>query len=144
MIFHCDLYYTYSYGDCDKDNWDRFKNNKRVLTYLLKQNLGYIQYISDELKNDKKFILNIIENSEIKKDHTENCIKFISKKLLDDEDIIFAILRKDASLLSLASDRKLVSYAIGIDGNMLKFASKELQNDKEIVLLAVKQNTLAV
>ena len=55
------------------------KNNKKIILPFLKYNI--LRFVSDELKNDKDFVIEAIKNN-------INDFKYISKELKNDKDFI--------------------------------------------------------
>ena len=112
-------YITYRYNIICEVNSDgmilknvsnEFKNDIYIVLQAIKQNIKALQYASDDLKNYKKFILNIIRTNGL-------VLEFVIDKFKNDRDI--------------------VSEAVKQNGHALQYASDDLRNDIEINSLVV-------
>ena len=150
----CEMIHPHEYDDYD------FMLN--IFSHCVNIHDMYL-YISDRLKNDKKFILNIIlinpyilkhVNSEMKNNYdivlaAVTCnigygeiLLFASDKLKDNYDIVLAAVNHSGGELQYASDKlkdnyNIVLAAVNNNGNALLFASNNLRNNYDIVLAAV-------
>ena len=136
-------------------------SNKEFLLYYSKiYNSIPLRYISNSLKNDKQFILEIIKynglilesvSEEFKKDknivlaavkNDGYALYYVSECLQNDKDIIIESVKSKGYILyyictSYRNNKKIVSLAVKNCGFALQFASEILQNNKKIVLLAI-------
>ena len=85
------------------------------------QSQRFMLFASARLKDDKEFILKLIEEwkSELRPE-PQICLRYASDRLKNDKDVVLAAVRKDGFCLEYASDR--------------------LKNDKEVVLAALQTN----
>ena len=81
----------------------------------------FMLFASARLKDDKEFILKLIEEwkSELRTE-PQICLRYASDRLKNDKDVVLAAVRKD--------------------GFCLEYASKSLRGDKEVVLAALQTN----
>ena len=76
-------------------------------------------------------------------------LRYASKKLRSDREVVLAAVNKDGIALEhasreLRSDREVVLAAVKQWGTALRYASKELQADEEVALAAMKDNKSAL
>tara|TARA_B110000503_G_scaffold128250_1_gene198939 strand:- start:108 stop:1016 length:909 start_codon:yes stop_codon:yes gene_type:complete len=81
--------------------------------------------------------------------HDGSMLKYASKSLKNDKDVVLAAVRKTGSALAYASkrlenDKEVVLAAVTNDGRALFHASGDMQKDKEVVLAAVTNNAGAL
>lgn len=122
--------------------------------------VSYLQYATNELKNEKNFILNLVK-------HNGNELQFTSKELQNDIEIVMQALKSDSNALQFASkelqnNKQVVLEAINkmspykerelflvglfdenSSENIFKFASDELKSDREIVLKAIEKDKVS-
>jgi len=112
-------------------------NDPRIIRMAVRNNLSAMEYASVELKKDKVFVLELIQNYGIEPEN-------IDPSLYDDRDIALASVIKRGDALEyfpkFFDDREVVIQAVKNDGNMLLKASNDLQEDIEIVRLAIGNN----
>ena len=95
---------------------DRLKNDKDVVFSAMKADCGNIEFISNELKNDKKFILKLLNSEEVNW-HGEwtfarfGCeglkyspLYYLSENLRNDKEIALEMIKKDIYNLDYVSD----------------------------------------
>lgn len=95
-----------------------------------------IEYVSNELKNDKEIVLEAVKENGLILGH-------ISDELKNDREIVLEAVKRNGYALNYTSDefkndREVVLTAIEDGGFALRFTSDELKNDREVVLTAVK------
>lgn len=124
---------------------DELKDNENfILEYMKFATLDYswLLFISDRLKNDKAFSLEIIK-------YHSNVLKLLSDEMRDDETVVLAAVSKHPSSLEYASSRlkksrsfifKLVKENERYSNGPLSYASRELRGDKEFVLECLHSN----
>jgi hypothetical protein len=104
-----------------------FPHSRKLLQHACRSNHylpschRYMERASDRLKNDKEFVLKLIE--EWKADiqiQAQFCLRYASDRLKNDKDVVLAAVKKDGFFLEFASDR--------------------LKGDKEVVLAALQTN----
>lgn len=99
-----------------KKGFKRYRGDKEVVLAAVKE-FGYnFRHASDTLKNDRPFVLEVLEQ-----EGTPSCsgLKFASE--------------------DLKSDKQFILEAVKRNGFSLEWASDDLRNDKEVVLEAVRQ-----
>lgn len=94
------------------------KKNDLIFKVLIKEIPSMIAEASEELKDDKELIKEIIKDNPLK------VFPFISNRLKCDKDIAL--------------------NAIKIDGTMLRYCSEELKNNKEMAKTAIKNNPFCI
>jgi len=102
----------------------------------------YFQYASEELKNDKDFVLNLIKRDVYYLDHA-------SPKIRSDREIIILAVQLDGYALQfsseeLRSDNEIVKLAILSEPLAIQFASSDLRNNKELLKLAMDSDIAAI
>lgn len=125
------------------------------------------QYASDELKSDKRFVIETMTNNpmalqdvseELKVDPdvvvaavnlNGSAWQFVSKECRRDKDFILAVVSRSASILeytseTMKSDSDVVLAAVTQDGTLLQFASGPLKRDRNIVTAAVTNDSEAL
>ena len=92
-----------------KDLPEKFKNDEDVVIAATKKYYGNLKYASDELKNNKKFILRAInelnQDSYFGEIQEAYFLNYLSKELKNDEDIVKAAIKKNRENLQYASER---------------------------------------
>jgi hypothetical protein len=102
----------------------------------------YFQYASEELKNDKDFVLNVINSDVYYLEHA-------SPKIRSDREIIIRAVQLDGYALQLASeelrsDTEIVKLAILSQPLSIQFAGSDLRNNKELLKLAMDSDIAAI
>ena len=124
-----------------------FKNDKEIVLEAVKHNREALEYVSEELKNNKQVVLCAIRSEYF--GYEPDILKHASEQLRDDKEVVLAAVGceyyslKDASE-RLKDDKDIVLTAIKHNANQLKYASERLKNDREIVLTAVEENGQAL
>jgi len=138
-----------------------FKNSEHHLLGLIPFNANFFAHASEELKDNKEFILKLIKenpwllarlNDTLR--HDKDILKaalnaFGGKQVFQDfeknESLIFEALtsKRTVQVLQYANDSlchnpKLILMAVTANGWALQYASAELRNDPAIVLAAIK------
>jgi hypothetical protein len=119
-----------------------------------------LEFVSEEIKSDKEFMLRIIERDPFALEYASDNLKadkdmilaatdfnyfrleFASDDLKDDKDIALAAIKNCSSNYEhvsnrLKKDKKLAWAAVRLGGWNLEHTSQELQNDHQVVLTAV-------
>ena len=102
--------------------WTRFYkvhevNSIELFNLIIKNGVKLEFYLlSDELKSDKKIVLEILKNLH----YFERCVEDLNHTLLIDKDFILEL--------------------ININSDYFEYAAENLKNDKTIILEAVKNN----
>lgn len=136
-------------------------SNDRSL--FINEHPSNLKYASDELLNDRTFLLEVLSKNEYAFPHcgkykedrdfileaaklNSQVLNQIPKnKFRSDRDIMLGRVKLNGKDLNHASkelqaNKEIVLGAVKQDGSSLRYASKELQADKEVVLEAVKQD----
>lgn len=111
---------------------DEFKMNEKITTAAIMQNADATQYIHEDKRKNKDFVLAILKSTN-KNDLVQNHL---------DRDILLKIVEERLSAFSylsekLRSDETFMKAAVQQFGGALEFASGDLQAKREVVLLAV-------
>ena len=117
-------------------------DKKLVLEFS--KNEDVLGYASEELKNDKETVLQVIKSNS-----DRHVFKGASEELRNDRETVLEAVRRNGLALEyvseeLRNDREIVLEAIKNDGLALCYASEELKNDKKVVLEAMKNDSFAV
>ena len=127
---------------------DEIKGNPDDIKKVLKKFLddGIFQYVSDDLKKSKEFILRFdgygafeYAAEELKDDR-----EFVLQLLTRPEDEGFSGLNIQYVSERLKHDRELVLVAVENYGKALAFLDSEFKNDREVVLEAIKSDVTAI
>ena len=129
----------------DNESYNIIKGSsyKNLIFLAVKQGGFSLKFASNELKNDKIFILEIFEKYNI------NFIEYISDNLKNDKDIVLLSVKHNGynlifASINLKNNKEIVLEAVKKNGLSLQFASDYLKNNNEIVLEAVRKNGLAL
>lgn len=118
-----------------------WKNDKDVVMAAIQCNGQSLQYVSDELRNDKEVVLQAIFHP------NPNILKYVSNELKDDKEVVMIGVKNGAALQyasnRLKDDKEVVLKAVKTNGNALKYASSRLKDDEEIAECAIRQYLLA-
>ena len=119
---------------------DRLKNDKKFVFDSLYENGANFKYAADELKNDIDFLYELAKNKKIR---AFDCVSDEKKKEL-------AMLIKKENNYELGAfclsvlpeyfcdDKQMVMNAVKDNGQLLMHASDRLKDDKDVVMTAVK------
>lgn len=125
-------------GMLGKDIHPIHYNNKDIIKATLTSKISYsiLEKMSDELRNDKNFIMEIINL-----EHNFEVLGFTTLK--DDKDVVLAACAKSPRSIVSASKRlqndfDVVLCVVQQPSLTLNFLHSELVNDKKIVLTALK------
>lgn len=139
----------YQYAIMISKNMDSFvsipeqlKNNKnfilKLINYLDEDAKGLIYYLPDIFKDDKEVIIELMKSD-------GDLLKYVSDNLKDDDFIVIRAVNSNWDAISFASERIKNDKAITLkmvenDGLVYKLLPEKLQEDKEIALAAYKKN----
>lgn len=112
---------------------EEIKDNEEIVRMAFSKVPHSIVGMSRRLKNDKVFMLSLLEKNII-------AARYMAIELLDDKEIGLLVVKKKGHLLhylshELKADKEIVMQAVKKDVNALYNASWDLQNDKEVLLL---------
>ncbi len=99
-----ELYFKYDFPIIytNSEIINKYSNDREVMKKEIYKNVDVINYISEELLNDKKYIINVIEDAESGK-------SFYNKKLIekyrDNEEVMGALIKYNSYYISHASNR---------------------------------------
>jgi hypothetical protein len=123
-----------------------FKNDKEILLQAIKYNLTETYFTpfifsSGKFKNDINNVLNNNNNN------NDLILKFASKKLRNDKEIVLEAVKKNGLMLKFASnelrnDKEIILAAIKNHAYAFEYASEELRDNKEFLLYIIKNNIL--
>ena len=117
-------------------------DNKKFIMNLVENN-HFLQFASDRLKNDKEIVTIALENdcgyyfSNASKE-LENSEKNITVNFKNNKYVLKNIL--DFVSTELKDDKEFIMSIIKNNGYILKYISERLQDDKEIVMASIKSN----
>lgn len=124
------------------------KGNRYLVKYATIQNPLAFWYASEELSNDKDFILSFIGDT--------SSIAFVgaSRTLQKDPIFIKKVLAKNGFVLrrfekqfensEFRDNKEMVLIAVTENGDALQFASPRLRKDSDVVLAAVRNNCASI
>lgn len=124
--------------DCFDFASNNLKNDKPFVLSLIKGKAIILQYVSETLKNDKEIVLESVLISP----HT---FQYASSDLKDNPEFIKKLIGSVGTILRFASDnikdnKEVVLAAVTSKGYSLKYASERLKNDYAIVWTAISEN----
>ena len=102
----------------------------------VKEDGNALQYVSDELKNDREIVLAAVRNN--------GCaLGYVSDELKNDREFVLAAVRQNGWVLfyvsdELRNDKEILLAAVRQNGYALEYASDTLKGVKEIVI-AIKE-----
>lgn len=145
---------------------ETIRSNRGLMRYAILRWRGAFQYASDELKKDKTFVMEYLNNNcdnfplqyaapEVRTD-TE-LLLWIAKidpmtlvgadrSVLDDKEFMKKVVKISAipfAYSKLSSDREFVEEIVGINGMALEYA-EDFWEDRQVVMKAVKNNGEAI
>lgn len=114
---------------------DEIKSDKEFMLRIMEHDSHALEYASDKLKADKEMILAATDFAHFR-------LEFASDALKDDKDIALAAIKNypfnyQHVSTRLKKDKKLAWAAVRLEGWNLEHVSQELQNDHQVVLTAV-------
>jgi hypothetical protein len=119
----------------------KLEKNSHLVFESLKKDICNIKYAHSSLTKDKAFILQVIsicdENYLL-----EVIIKFISKPLLKDKDVVIALAKCDGYLAlkyahpSFRKNKEVVLEAVNSNGYALRYTHPSLRKNRTIILKA--------
>jgi serine/threonine protein kinase len=112
------------------------KNNQEIVKIAIRQNGRSLKYASNEIKNDKKFILEAIAIDAW-------VFEQVSMELKNDFDVVRAAVSKHGILLQHASEKmkgnqEIASIAVTENTKSLSHVSKDLKMDDLFILSLIK------
>ena len=142
---------------------DRLKNDKEVVFSAMKADCGNIEFMSKKLKNDKKFILTLLNSEEVNWHEQwlfarfgyngleKSPLYYLSENLKNDKEIALKMVKKDMYNLYYVSDTlknnndfMLKVLNMNFDphekGLVEKFFEKNLENNKDKDVLLARSN----
>jgi hypothetical protein len=114
------------------------RNDKDFILEAVKQNGWALEYASKDLRNNKVVMLEAFKQNGW-------ALKYASEDLRNDKDFILEAFKQNGWALKYASvylrnDKDFILEAVKQNGWALNYASEDLRNDKDFILEAVKQN----
>ena len=121
--------------------------DREVVLTALQQDASCIRYVSKELRADYEVVMAAVKKGNLSKEGWHP-FQFASVELEGERWIVLEAVQQDASYLKILkyvskevlADREVILAAVKKDARALKFASVELKSDREIVLAAVQQD----
>jgi CxxC motif-containing protein len=116
---------------------DDMRLDKGVAIAAIKQNPNAFEYVADQLKHDREFVL-----SAVHADKQGKLLGMVPVKFRNDEDIVLASVRTNGNTLKYASDelknhKQVVTKAVEQNGSALEFASDSLKDNENLALRAM-------
>lgn len=118
-------------------NGDARRDRNVALEGIKKYGEDYLECISNDLFEDKEFILFLVNEN-------ASYYRFARGVIKNDADIFYAALKKNPYAIEDAGDRiksseNVANYLLRKRPEMLKYFSNEIKNNKEIVLGALRE-----
>lgn len=126
---------------------ENLRSDEKFILRLCFLNYDYIQYASEELKADKKLLLEIIKQSP-NIDYSKTFIEHISNELKGDEELVLAILNKGLQSAiyhvspTLKADEEFMLLLCSQSPFFGRFISSELKSNKRFIKKIVKMNPI--
>ena len=119
---------------------DRLKNDKKFVFKSLYVSGEYFKYASDELKNDVDFLYELAKNNK------SSAFKYVSKTkkkelamlIKKEKNYELGVFCLNVLTEYFCDDKQMVMNAVKKNGQLLMHASKRLKDDKDVVMEAVK------
>lgn len=116
------------------------RNDKKFLLQIVDTRPEVLEYVSDELKSDKEFILAalLIESQ---------CLKYASKELRNDKEVIICAIDSETRFINsdwyhlAKDDEDIILHAVKEDASTIQYACDEIKNDRKFILDAIEYNT---
>ena len=115
---------------------------RNAIAWFVTQNILLFDFVSDELRNDRAFMLGAIAQNGM-------TLCYASTELNNDKQFVTRAVSNNGYALCYASDelrndKQVVLAAVSQTGSALRHATNELKNDRQVVLAAVSQNGYAL
>jgi len=136
-------------GDCDLFVPPKLRNDKAVVLEIVKHYPQVIEFISNELKEDRDILRAVLNRSKL----PAHFLQHFSENLRSDADTMLEVLSHPNNGLSsmaycssvLRNDKSFFLRTVAVgnhqeDGQVLRFASQRLKDDLEVVLHCVRQS----
>jgi hypothetical protein len=116
------------------------RNDKNFIITILQVNGLLLEKLSDEFKNDEDVVLAAVRNNYF-------TLEYASYNIRNNREFMFTLIQRSIRFLldasdelkaELRTDRLFILEAVTINGRALSYTSKKFQNDKEIVTAALK------
>ncbi|MGZ3732343.1 MAG: DUF4116 domain-containing protein, partial [Parachlamydiaceae bacterium] len=122
---------------------EELKNDKEFMLAAVQRYGSALQYASEELKSDKEFMLAVVERN------GSAFLQYASEKLKSDKEFMLAAVQRYGSAIEYASeklksDKEFMLAAVQRYGSAIEYASEELKSDRDFVLAAAVQSRLAL
>ena len=119
---------------------DQTRDNKEIVLIEIRSRISDIQYISDRLKNDIVFILDVIEHLRYRT--VFDVFQYLPKNLTTDKNFILEAIKIKGDLLQFVSldlrgDPNFMLEVLKISNECLTFTPEILLNDKNFILEAL-------
>ena len=122
--------------------------NEKLLLKWMNSNASQVvpKYIDNALLGDKEFIMQVIDNVELK---SFDLLKQLSPELRKDKEVVINALNHELARPqsidpALLADKDVALALVAKGGHNLKYVSDELKDDKEVVLTATSKYSNAL
>jgi hypothetical protein len=124
---------------------NRLKHHDKYIYQVLDEHLENLQYLPEEIKNNKAFILSLVEKYE----KIGRYFKYISPYFADDEDVTNKMLDSDASAYEYLSERlkkapQNIIKTLSVMGSLLNKVPADVRNNWNYVRLAIENQPGAI
>ena len=128
---------------------EALRGDREIVLAAVQFNPYALEFASDALKGDGGIVLEATRNLEMDDIYDGPVLRFASKIVREDRDVVLACVKHYGLALEFASDalrgdRDIVFEALKQAGMALRYASETLRGDGELVLAAVRQNVEAL
>jgi hypothetical protein len=118
------------------------RNNKYLGLYALEYDYKQFPYVSDELRDNEKIVLDVIKEFPY-------LFRYASDRLRQDKDTVWTAIKTHGAVFQTIADefkenRDIVLTAVKTYGMALQYVLPKFKADYEIVLNAIKQNGYAL
>ena len=117
------------------------KQNKEFILKVMEINGLALEFVDESFKNDKDIVLAAVRQNGL-------ALKFASPELQKDEDVVLAAIQQNAFAIEFApelqSNKMIALVTVRLDGRAAFFLADALQNDSEVMLEAWNQNKRAI
>lgn len=118
------------------------QSNPGFVERMAHLNPAICTYISHTFKEDRKFMLGLIEKNRV-------TFSFANQKLQEDKTFIISSIRKNPGVVAYLNDKykddeELIRAALELSGLQFQHASRRLRKDQTLALCAIKNDPQAI
>lgn len=141
LAVKCDSCIVPCVGQLSKDLLD----DEEFIKTVYELNNGIFEFASERIKNNKEFIVELINKEPSFAWRPGIIFRYVSDELKSDRDLAFIAVKRDGANIEYASeglrnDKELVLESLKGGGINFKFASLQCRSDRDIILTALHES----